>query len=69
MPREERSRYFAAALSTFVAFAAIGLFAGLAGLIALDETPRHVVAFFLSRSPTNLVQMDSSVLQIVFEQS
>jgi hypothetical protein len=32
VPRDERSRYFAAALSTFVAFASNGLFAGLAGL-------------------------------------
>ena len=32
VPQAERSRYFAAALSTFVAFAANGLFAGLAGV-------------------------------------
>ena len=32
VPPAERGRYFAAALSTLVAFAALGLFAGLAGL-------------------------------------
>ena len=32
VPHDERGRFFAAALSTFVAFAANGLFAGLAGL-------------------------------------
>lgn len=32
IPHAERSRFFAAALSAFVAFAAMGLFAGLAGL-------------------------------------
>src|SRR6185312_16504594 len=32
LPPGERTRYFAAALSTFVAFAGLGLFAGLAGL-------------------------------------
>jgi len=32
VPHDERSRFFAAALSTFVAYAANGLFAGLAGL-------------------------------------
>src|ERR1700741_3273711 len=40
VPQAERSRYFAAALSTFVAFAANGLFAGLAGLflaVTLDH--------------------------------
>jgi MFS family permease len=40
VPREERARYFAAALSTFVAFAALGLFAGLAGLF-LAVTLHH----------------------------
>ena len=40
VPRDERSRYFAAALSTFVAFAANGLFAGLAGLF-LAVTLHH----------------------------
>ncbi|HET7048518.1 MAG TPA: MFS transporter [Solirubrobacteraceae bacterium] len=40
IPRDERSRYFAAALSTLVAFAAIGLFAGLAGLF-LAVTLHH----------------------------
>jgi MFS family permease len=40
VPQAERSRYFAAALSTFVAFAANGLFAGLAGLF-LAETLHH----------------------------
>jgi MFS family permease len=40
VPRDERSRYFAAALSTLVAFAAIGLFAGLAGLF-LAVTLHH----------------------------
>jgi MFS family permease len=40
VPREERTRYFAAALSTFVAFAALGLFAGLAGLF-LAVTLHH----------------------------
>jgi hypothetical protein len=32
VPHGERTRFFAAALSTFVAFAAVGLFVGLAGL-------------------------------------
>jgi MFS family permease len=40
VPRDERSRYFAAALSTFVAFASTGLFAGLAGLF-LAVTLHH----------------------------
>jgi MFS family permease len=40
VPHEERSRYFAAALSTFMAFAANGLFAGLAGLF-LAVTLHH----------------------------
>jgi MFS family permease len=40
VPQAERSRYFAAALSTFVAFAANGLFAGLAGLF-LAVTLHH----------------------------
>jgi len=40
VPRAERGRYFAAALSTFVAFAANGLFAGLAGLF-LAVTLHH----------------------------
>jgi MFS family permease len=40
VPRDERSRYFAAALTTFVAFAANGLFAGLAGLF-LAVTLHH----------------------------
>src|SRR2546421_565192 len=40
VPHTERSRYFAAALSTFVAFAANGLFAGLAGLF-LAVTLHH----------------------------
>jgi hypothetical protein len=40
VPHAERSRYFAAALSTFVAFAANGLFAGLAGLF-LAVTLHH----------------------------
>jgi hypothetical protein len=40
VPRDERARYFAAALSTFVAFAALGLFAGLAGLF-LAVTLHH----------------------------
>ena len=40
VPRDARSRYFAAALSTFVAFAANGLFAGLAGLF-LAVTLHH----------------------------
>jgi len=40
IPREARSRYFAAALSTFVAFAAIGLFVGLVGLF-LRVTLHH----------------------------
>jgi MFS family permease len=33
VPQADRSRYFAAGLSTFMAFAANGLFAGLAGLL------------------------------------
>jgi predicted MFS family arabinose efflux permease len=40
VPHDARSRYFAAALSTFVAFAANGLFAGLAGLF-LAVTLHH----------------------------
>jgi hypothetical protein len=40
VPPAERGRYFAAALSTFVAFAANGLFAGLAGLF-LAVTLHH----------------------------
>jgi MFS family permease len=36
VPQVDRSRYFAAALSTFMAFAANGLFAGLAGLFLAD---------------------------------
>jgi MFS family permease len=40
VPQGERSRYFAAALSTFMAFAANGLFAGLAGLF-LAVTLHH----------------------------
>jgi predicted MFS family arabinose efflux permease len=37
VPQADRGRYFAAALSTFVAFAANGLFAGLAGLFLAQE--------------------------------
>jgi MFS family permease len=40
VPPEARSRFFAAALSTFMAFAAVGLFVGLAGLF-LAVTLRH----------------------------
>jgi MFS family permease len=40
VPQADRSRYFAAALSTFVAFAANGLFAGLAGVF-LAVTLHH----------------------------
>ncbi len=40
VPPDERTRYFAAALSTFVAFASLGLFAGLAGLF-LAVTLHH----------------------------
>ena len=40
VPQAERGRYFAAALSTFVAFASNGLFAGLAGLF-LAVTLHH----------------------------
>ena len=40
IPQSERGLYFAAALSTFVAFAAIGLFVGLAGLF-LAVTLHH----------------------------
>jgi hypothetical protein len=40
VPLADRGRYFAAALSTFVAFAANGLFAGLAGLF-LAVTLHH----------------------------
>jgi len=37
VPQADRNRYFAAALSTFMAFAANGLFAGLAGLFLAQE--------------------------------
>ena len=37
VPHADRSRYFGAALSTFMAFASTGLFAGLAGLFLVDE--------------------------------
>jgi MFS family permease len=40
IPHAERSRFFAAALSAFVSFAALGLFAGLAGLF-LAVTLHH----------------------------
>jgi MFS family permease len=40
IPAAERGRYFAATLSTFVAFAGLGLFAGLAGLF-LAVTLHH----------------------------
>jgi predicted MFS family arabinose efflux permease len=40
IPHDERSRFFAAALSTFMAFAAVGLFVGLAGLF-LAVTLHH----------------------------
>ncbi len=40
VPHDERSRFFAAALSTFMAFAAVGLFTGLAGLF-LAVTLHH----------------------------
>jgi hypothetical protein len=40
VPQAQRSRYFAAALGTFVAFAANGLFAGLAGVF-LAVTLHH----------------------------
>jgi MFS family permease len=46
VPHEERSRFFAAALSAFLAFAAIGLFTGLAGLflsVTLHQ-PSHGLA-------------------------
>jgi hypothetical protein len=45
VPGAERSRFFAAALSAFVAFATVGLFSGLAGVF-LAETlrqPSHAV--------------------------
>ena len=46
VPREDRSRYFAAALSTFLAFACNGLFAGLAGLflVVTLHHPSHALA-------------------------
>ena len=44
LPQAERSRYFAAALSTFMAFAAIGLFAGLAGFFLALTLHRPSVA-------------------------
>ena len=37
LPQADRSRYFAAALSTFMAFAANGMFAALAGLFLAQE--------------------------------
>jgi predicted MFS family arabinose efflux permease len=40
IPHDERSRFFAAALSTFMAFAAVGLFVGLGGLF-LAVTLHH----------------------------
>ncbi len=40
VPSDERSRFFSAALSTFMAFAAVGLFVGLAGLF-LAVTLQH----------------------------
>jgi predicted MFS family arabinose efflux permease len=40
VPHDERSRFFAAILSTFMAFAAVGLFVGLAGLF-LAVTLHH----------------------------
>jgi predicted MFS family arabinose efflux permease len=40
VPQDERGRFFAAALSTFTAFAAVGLFVGLAGLF-LAVTLHH----------------------------
>jgi predicted MFS family arabinose efflux permease len=44
VPQAERSRYAAAALSTFVAFAANGLFAGLAGLFLAETLHRPSLA-------------------------
>jgi MFS family permease len=44
VPQDERSRYAAAALSTFVAFAANGLFAGLAGLFLAETLHRPSLA-------------------------
>jgi len=45
-PHDERSRFFAAALSAFLAFAAIGLFTGLAGvfLAGMLHQPSHALA-------------------------
>jgi MFS family permease len=46
VPRDARSRFFAATLSAFMAFAAIGLFTGLSGLflaVTLDH-PSHALA-------------------------
>jgi MFS family permease len=46
LPAEARGEYFAAALSAFIVFAAMGLFAGLAGLflvVSLDH-PSHALA-------------------------
>jgi hypothetical protein len=40
VPHDERSRFFAATLSTFMAFAAVGLFTGLAGVF-LAVTLHH----------------------------
>jgi hypothetical protein len=46
VPGDERSRFFAAALSVFMAFAAVGLFSGLAGvfLSATLHQPSHALA-------------------------
>jgi predicted MFS family arabinose efflux permease len=46
VPGDERSRFFAAALSAFMAFATVGLFSGLAGvfLSATLHQPSHALA-------------------------
>jgi hypothetical protein len=46
VPVDERGRFFAAALSTFLAFATVGLFSGLAGvfLSATLHRPSHALA-------------------------
>jgi MFS family permease len=46
VPQDEKSRFFAATLSAFLAFAAIGLFTGLAGLFLSGtlHQPSHAVA-------------------------
>jgi Major Facilitator Superfamily len=45
VPRDERGRFFAAALSAFVAFATVGLLSGLAGFLSTTlHEPSHALA-------------------------